>query len=653
MESINILLGNTTVIVKNYSYSPYLNAMVNSTKSDKTIINGTEVYVLDELLNVADIRLINDYIFYISHGIIQSTTLVDMTRRVKFMRFMGHDVTDIQLLLRTTEIDNVPNLYKVFKQNDGIPIGRIETLTDDTITLVNDIVIENSNKKYSKVLNSTDAKVTIRHGNLYYKSHIGDKPIDVGPCRVSGNRVTSSIVMNIVKDGNMYMYGPHILYPDDGLLYYVSYSTDMTSQYIVTSYEINGDNVIINDGEIDLVRVFSDYYVDKYQQLWTFSIDTSRTVEADYELLTHIEPNYYKGYVLEYVKTNLYERWIRDNMYKLELYKNNPFYGCVKPIQIKPYHDDIIDQVDKLFNDIPYVIAGGYVSHISDYRRNKGAYKGDIDVFLWSDNCDKIIDRINELGNELNYYITGNAITIVGYVKYPIQIILRRYKSPTEIIHGFDVDCSGTMLYRGKFYMTRRCELAEKYRFNMWDTARMSQTYVDRLLKYKKRGFKVLFPDIRLVVNLRDKIIVKLSDYVNKRVFGDYLKMDARTTGLRHKKLLTLAKYTLINMKVDDVQLHLYKIKMMLSFGLVDISKLDYPSKIVYLLDGMLFYKKSGYYTPDYSKGHKILDIYDVEWKEQDPMTQVTSTFNPIIYDDFNHLLQSSKLLSTINDSYQ
>lgn len=643
MDSIRISLGKTSTRVKNYSYSPYLNAMVNSTKSDKTIIDDVGVYVLDELLNVADNRIINDYMHYISYGVILSTRLDNIIRHVKFMRFMGHDVKDIELLLGTTSDNHVANLYKVFKQNDGIPIGTIKSLTDDKITLVNDIVInKNNNKKYSKVMNGTEAEVIIRHGNLYYKSHIGGKPIDVGPCKVSGSKVTSSIVMNVVKDGNMYMYGPHILYPNNGLLYYISYTTDMTSQYVVTSYEINGDNVIINDGEIDLVRVFSNYYVDKDEQLWTFSVDNARTVTYDYELLTHIGPNYYKSYVFEYVKVNLSDRWLRDNMYKLELYKNQPFYGCIGGMQINQYHNDITDQVDKLFGNIPYVIAGGYISHITNNMKNQ--YKGDIDIFLWSDNCDKIIERIIELGDKLSYYITPNAITIVGYIKYPIQIILRRYKAPTEIIHGFDVDCSGIMLYKGEFYKTRRCELANKYKINMWDTARMSQTYVDRLLKYKNRGFKVLFPDIRLVANLRDKVIVKLSDYVNKGLFNDYLNMNPKPATIRHEKLLRLAKYILTNMNVDDVQLHLYKIKLILSYGIVDISKLDYPTKIIYLLDGMVFYKKSGYYTPDYAKGSKIT-IYDIEWKEQDPMSQVTSTFNPIIYDDFNHLLQSSKLL--------
>lgn len=72
-----------------------------------------------------------------------------------------------------------------------------------------------------------------------------------------------------------------------------------------------------------------------------------------------------------------------------------------------------------------------------------------------------------------------------------IQIILRLYRSPSEILHGFDVD-SCCMGYDGKdVYMTHRCYYALMNMCNTVDFDRMSPTYELRLCKYALRGIPV------------------------------------------------------------------------------------------------------------------------------------------------------------------
>jgi hypothetical protein len=76
------------------------------------------------------------------------------------------------------------------------------------------------------------------------------------------------------------------------------------------------------------------------------------------------------------------------------------------------------------------------------------------------------------------------------------QIILRLYKSPAEILMGFDVDscCVG---YDGRdVFVLPRARRALTKRYNLVDLSRRSLTYETRLYKYAKRGFAVAVPGL-------------------------------------------------------------------------------------------------------------------------------------------------------------
>ncbi|KAJ1558277.1 hypothetical protein HK405_014031, partial [Cladochytrium tenue] len=92
---------------------------------------------------------------------------------------------------------------------------------------------------------------------------------------------------------------------------------------------------------------------------------------------------------------------------------------------------------------------------------------------------------------------TANAITIVSQYPYRyVQIVLRLYKSPAEILAGFDVD-SSSIGYDGKdVWMTRRAHMAMTSGVNTIDMSRRSPTYEIRLAKYAERGFEVRVPGL-------------------------------------------------------------------------------------------------------------------------------------------------------------
>ena len=82
---------------------------------------------------------------------------------------------------------------------------------------------------------------------------------------------------------------------------------------------------------------------------------------------------------------------------------------------------------------------------------------------------------------------------------YPIrhvQIVLRLYKSVSEILTGFDVDCSCFAYDGNQVYGTPRGIASLMTQTNTIDLSRRSPSYESRLSKYAQRGFEVYWPDL-------------------------------------------------------------------------------------------------------------------------------------------------------------
>ncbi|KAJ9641385.1 hypothetical protein H2199_005355 [Coniosporium tulheliwenetii] len=127
----------------------------------------------------------------------------------------------------------------------------------------------------------------------------------------------------------------------------------------------------------------------------------------------------------------------------------------------------------------------------------------DVDLFLYGLTEDEAIEKIKQIEKSVKDSIlyetttirTKNAITITS--QYPtrhVQIVLRIYKSISEILTGFDVDCS-CVAYDGKqVYVTPRALAAFVTQSNQIDLTRRSPSYENRLSKYSHRGFEVYWP---------------------------------------------------------------------------------------------------------------------------------------------------------------
>jgi hypothetical protein len=156
-------------------------------------------------------------------------------------------------------------------------------------------------------------------------------------------------------------------------------------------------------------------------------------------------------------------------------------------------------------------IAGGFVLRmLGAYDQAHNFYsQHDIDLFIYGLNeqqgmqkLQQIIQHFQGLGKFQYRTIARSerAITIlIPECSYPIQIILRLYHHPTEILLGFDLPCVKALFDGQRFLMTQSAKQAIIQRCNIANGYQpfRTGTYEYRLYKYYKRGYAVQVPDFR------------------------------------------------------------------------------------------------------------------------------------------------------------
>ena len=83
--------------------------------------------------------------------------------------------------------------------------------------------------------------------------------------------------------------------------------------------------------------------------------------------------------------------------------------------------------------------------------------------------------------------------------QYPyrsIQIVLRLYTSPAEILAGFDVDVACYAYDGDRVWANPRAIVSMMRQSNTVDMTRRSPSYEVRLAKYSSRGFEVYIPEL-------------------------------------------------------------------------------------------------------------------------------------------------------------
>ncbi|PFH47158.1 hypothetical protein AMATHDRAFT_50508 [Amanita thiersii Skay4041] len=162
----------------------------------------------------------------------------------------------------------------------------------------------------------------------------------------------------------------------------------------------------------------------------------------------------------------------------------------------------------------------------------------DVDLFLWgltSKEAEKKIVTIYEavldsIPWDVTCIRTKHAITL--YSQYPyrsIQIVLRLYKSPAEIISGFDIDASCCAYDGDQVWANPRAIVAMMRQCNAVDVTLKSISYEVGLSKYAKRCYEIHVPtlirsDIDPTIFTRP--IIKIEGLARLLVFEKFATVD-------------------------------------------------------------------------------------------------------------------------------
>jgi len=199
------------------------------------------------------------------------------------------------------------------------------------------------------------------------------------------------------------------------------------------------------------------------------------------------------------------------------------------------------------------VVCGGLPCSMLNY--SKDIDHCDVDIFMYGD-----IDYVNTLikFEELNnlYLLThnNNYCEYEGKTrfcdKFKVQVILRKFKSISDILNGFDLDASQVAIDHENLYYTDRFLFSYQNKINIFNINKASPSYIHRLNKYKiYKGYDIvsIFGELKhsnsdsfdfcsyysgFELNNEDKIITNMKYFANihdKFWYSTNTYLDARS----------------------------------------------------------------------------------------------------------------------------
>ncbi len=190
------------------------------------------------------------------------------------------------------------------------------------------------------------------------------------------------------------------------------------------------------------------------------------------------------------------------------------------------------------------------------YYHDEKYDKSDLDLYIYGLSERNATKKMYEIYENIKKVLpcpstcirSSRVITIVSQYPYRhIQIVLRLFKSPAEILHSFDVDSCSVGYNGSNVFCTHRALYAIKNKRNIVDMTRRSLAYEFRLVKYNERGYAIVVPNL-------DK------DRINYRI---YSKTPTQVRGLARILLLEYVdnsiKYNIYRDTLNMHQVTMYK----------------------------------------------------------------------------------------------
>ncbi|KDR74215.1 hypothetical protein GALMADRAFT_123653 [Galerina marginata CBS 339.88] len=130
----------------------------------------------------------------------------------------------------------------------------------------------------------------------------------------------------------------------------------------------------------------------------------------------------------------------------------------------------------------------------------------DVDLFLWGLTPEQAEVKIKAIYEAVRDSVPWDVTcirtkhTVSIHSQYPyrsVQIVLRLYQSPAEILAGFDIDAPCCAYDGNRIWANPRAVVAMMRQCNTVDMTRRSPSYEVRLAKYSRRAFEVYVPTLQ------------------------------------------------------------------------------------------------------------------------------------------------------------
>lgn len=203
---------------------------------------------------------------------------------------------------------------------------------------------------------------------------------------------------------------------------------------------------------------------------------------------------------------------------------NNTAQGITYMSRNSRQLSDHIRIINRIYKHINICIAGGFATSCLFQRSPETS---DIDIFFYRcsdrDNNDADRDDISSIiktlivmtreSNVCHVRIMNGLINIFTDDSIIIQFIIRVYPSISALLHSFDIGSCCVAFDGSQIYITAFGMYSLTHRVNIVVPSYASKSYFRRLMKYKHRGFSIVFPEFKLQYISNDIITMSGQQY--------------------------------------------------------------------------------------------------------------------------------------------
>ncbi|KAJ7166063.1 hypothetical protein C8R46DRAFT_900097 [Mycena filopes] len=186
--------------------------------------------------------------------------------------------------------------------------------------------------------------------------------------------------------------------------------------------------------------------------------------------------------------------------------------------------------------------APSMVPDIDEFKKNWGVFsEGSLSqLFDWSN---VIYEAVRDsVPWDVTCVRTKHTVSIHSQYPYrSVQIVLRLYSSPAEILAGFDIDAPCCAYDGQRVYASPRAIVAMMRQANTVDMTRRSPSYEVRLSKYSARAFEVYVPGLKradIDPTIYERSIIRVTGLARLLVLEKLTNSDVRFAFLESRRTL-------------------------------------------------------------------------------------------------------------------